>query len=53
MSWYTDALDYANKLANGEWKKGEREEVEKVLSFIGGMHDKATEDSEEDSLYNF
>lgn len=52
MSWYTDALNYANKLANGEWKKGEQEEVKKVLSFISGMHSKATEDSEEDSLYN-
>ena len=52
MSWYTDALNYANKLANGEWKEGEQEEVKKVLSFIGGMHDKATDCVEEDSLYN-
>ena len=52
MSWYTDALNYANKLANGEWKEGEQEEVKKVLSFIGGMHDKATDCVEVDSLYN-
>lgn len=50
MSWYTNALDYANRLANGEWKKEEREEVEKVLSFIGGMHDVATYNFEEDSI---
>ena len=53
-NWYSDTLKYANRLAtnSGGWKEGEQEEVEKVLSFIGGMHDKATEDSEEDSLYN-
>ena len=53
-NWYSDALKYANRLAtnSGGWKEGEQEEVKKVLSFIGGMHDKATEDSEEDSLYN-
>ena len=53
-NWYSDALKYANRLAtnSGGWKEGEQEEVEKVLSFIGGVHDKATEDSEEDSLYN-
>lgn len=53
-NWYSDALKYANRLAtnSGGWKEGEQEEVEKVLSFISGMHDKATEDSEEDSLYN-
>ena len=53
-NWYSDALKYANRLAtnSGGWKEGEQKEVEKVLSFIGGMHDKATEDSEEDSLYN-
>ena len=53
-SWYSDALKYANQLAtnSGGWKEGEQEEVEKVFSFIGGMHDKATYDSEVDSLYN-
>lgn len=51
MSWYTDELNYANKLADGKWKKGEQEEVEKVLSFIGGMHNMATYNFE-DSLYS-
>ena len=50
MSWYTNALDYADRLANGEWKKEERKEVEKVLSFVGGMHDVATYNFEEDSI---
>lgn len=41
-NWYSDALKYANRLAtnSGGWKEGEQEEVEKVLSFIGGMHNK-------------
>lgn len=53
-NWYSEALKYANKLAtySGGWKDGEQEEVEKVLSFIGGMHDKGTYDSEDDFLYN-
>lgn len=53
-SWYSNALKYANQLAtnSGGWREGEQEEVEKILLFIGGMHDKATYDSEEDSLYN-
>lgn len=53
-SWYSEALNYANRLAiqTGGWKAGEQEEVEKVLSFIAGMHDKATENVEDDSLYN-
>lgn len=50
MSWYTNALDYADRLANGEWKKEERKEVEKVLSFVGGMHDVATYNFEDDSI---
>lgn len=53
-SWYSDALQYANRLTtnSGGWREGEREEVAKVLSFIGGMHNMSTYDLEEDSLYN-
>lgn len=53
-NWCFDALKYANRLAtnSGGWKEGEQEEVEKVLSFIGDIHDTSAYDSEEDSLYN-
>lgn len=54
MDWYRNALNYANQLAShvDNWKDEEQEEVEKILSFIAGMHNKATENIEEDSLYD-